>query len=236
MEAFMAASGSQHTTDLAMLKGARFVSAQETEEGRNWAESKIKSITGGDSITARKMRQDNVTFEPTFKIVMAGNHKPSLRNVDEAIRARLNLIPFTVTIPESERDPDLVEKLKEELPAILAWAIEGCLQWQEQGLNPPAKVREATAEYLAEEDSFSLWLAESCDDIADSFETSADLFAAWKAWAEKAGEPVGKQKGFSQNLKAKGYRPNRQPGTGRNGFNGLSIKRPNYTDEPRYGA
>jgi putative DNA primase/helicase len=97
--AFTASNTEQHPTDLAGLRGARFVTAIETEDGRWWAEAKIKLLTGGDRITARFMRQDFFEYVPQFKLVVAGNHKPGLRNVDEAIRRRLHLIPFTVTIP-----------------------------------------------------------------------------------------------------------------------------------------
>src|SRR4029077_2383546 len=134
METFIATQGERHPTDLAGLRGARLVSAQETEEGRRWAESKIKALTGGDPITARFMRQDFFTFEPQFKLLIAGNHKPGLRTVDEAIPRRFYLIPFTVTIPAEERDPGLLEKLKTEWPGILHWMIEGCLSWQQRGL------------------------------------------------------------------------------------------------------
>lgn len=106
----------------------------ETEEGRRWAESKIKSLTGGDRISARFMRQDFFEFTPIFKLVVAGNHKPGLRSVDEAIRRRFHLVPFTVTIPVEERDGTLGERLKAELPGIMAWAISGCLEWQERAI------------------------------------------------------------------------------------------------------
>lgn len=106
---------------------ARLVTAQETEEGHRWAGSKIKALTGGDTVTARFMRQDFFSYMPQFKLMIAGNHKPSLRNVDEAIKRRFNLVPFAVTIPENERDPELQEKLKAEWPGILQWAIEGVL-------------------------------------------------------------------------------------------------------------
>jgi putative DNA primase/helicase len=102
---FMASATQQHPTDLAGLRGSRFVTAIETEEEARWAESKIKSLTGGDKIAARFMRCDFFEFRPEFKLVIAGNHKPSLQSVDEAMRRRLNLVPFTVTIPEAERDP-----------------------------------------------------------------------------------------------------------------------------------
>lgn len=114
METFTASQGERHPTDLAMLGGARVVMAQETEEGQRWAEARIKALTGGDPISARFMRQDFFTFTPNFKLVIAGNHKPSLRSVDEAVKRRFNLIPFTETIPEAECDPKLAEKLREE--------------------------------------------------------------------------------------------------------------------------
>jgi putative DNA primase/helicase len=140
METLTASGSDHHPTDLAMLRGARLVTAQETEEGRRWAEAKIKALTGGDPISARFMRQDFFTFNPTFKLFVAGNHKPALRGVDEAIRRRMHLIPFLVTIPAAERDPELGEKLKAEWPGILAWMIDGCLDWQRQRLAPPTAV------------------------------------------------------------------------------------------------
>lgn len=136
IETFIVSTGEKHPTELAGLQGARLVSAIETEDGRRWAESKIKALTGGDKIAARFMRQDFFEFTPQFKLIVAGNHKPGLRSVDEAVRRRLNLIPFVVTIPENERDKDLGHKLKTEWPRILQWAIEGCLAWQRQGLRP----------------------------------------------------------------------------------------------------
>ncbi|MFL5150930.1 MAG: phage/plasmid primase, P4 family, partial [Microvirga sp.] len=117
----------RHPTELASLRGARLVSANETERGRQWAESRIKTLTGGDRISARLMRQDFFEFQPQLKLFIFGNHKPSLASVDEAIQRRFHLVPFTVTIPPGERDLDLTEKLKAEWPGILAWMIEGCL-------------------------------------------------------------------------------------------------------------
>jgi putative DNA primase/helicase len=233
IETFMSSGGDRHPTDLAGLRGARVVTAQETEEGRRWAENKIKSLTGGDPISARFMRQDFFTFVPQFKLVIAGNHKPGLRNVDEAIRRRLHLIPFTVTIPAAERDPDLPEKLKAEWPGILAWAIKGCLEWQRLGLAPPPAVTDATAEYMEAEDSFSLWMAECLTPSTWAVETSTDLFTSWRRWAEAAGEFPGTQKRHSQNLMAKGAISKRQHG-GRVVFEGFSINRPKSSGEAEY--
>src|SRR5215212_1033436 len=115
-----------------------------------------------DKIAARFMRQDYFEFTPQFKLIIAGNHKPGLRSVDEAIRRRFNLIPFTVTIPPSERDPDLAERLKAEWGGILSWMIEGCLEWQHIGLAPPEVVTTATAAYLEAEDALAAWLDDCC--------------------------------------------------------------------------
>ena len=196
----------RHPTELARLRGARLVTSIETEEGRRWAESRIKSLTGGDKIAAHFMRQDFFEFTPQFKLFIAGNHKPGLRSVDEAIRRRFNLIPFTVTIPPAERDPDLAETLKAEWPGILAWMIEGCLVWQREGIAAPAAVTSATAAYLEAEDAVAAWLKERCEEPSDAVERSNALFASWKDWAEKAGEPVGSQKKLSQKLEDRGFK------------------------------
>jgi P4 family phage/plasmid primase-like protien len=122
------------------------------------------------------------------------------------MRRRLHLVPFTVTIPHDERDPDLAEKLKAEWPGILKWMIEGCLKWRATGLRPPKAVLEATAQYLAEQDSIGQWLAETCD-LSRAAETkSSTLYAAWKAWAEAAGEKPGTQKTFSQSLEEREFK------------------------------
>ena len=205
METFVASQSDRHPTELAGLMGARLVTAQETEQGRRWAESKIKSMTGGDPISARFMRQDFFEFVPQFKLLIAGNHKPGLRGVDEAIRRRFHLIPFTVTIPEDQRDKDLAEKLKPEWGGILKWMIDGCLAWQSDGLRPPAIVRDATEAYLAAEDALAQWLEESCCRNPAYAERSSVLFANWKIWADQAGEFAGSQKRFTQALEDRGF-------------------------------
>ena len=221
IETFTASHSDHHPTDLAGLRGARLVTATETEEGRRWAESKIKSLTGGDRISARFMRQDFFEFVPAFKLMIAGNHKPGLRSVDEAIRRRLHLIPFAVTIPPAERDKNLVERLKIEWPGILAWMIDGCMDWQATGLQPPESVTEATAQYLEAEDAIAAWIDECCQRDPQAWESRGALFASWTAWATKAGEPTGSQKRFVQTIEARGFVPQRSH-TER-GFAGLRI-------------
>ncbi len=211
----------RHPTELACLRGARLVTATETEEGRRWAESRIKALTGGDRISARFMRQDFFEFTPQFKLLVAGNHKPSLRSVDEAIRRRLHLIPFTVTIPKDERDETLADKLKAEWPGILAWAIEGGVEWGLQGLMPPEAVREATKQYLSAEDAMTLWIEECCKVDVDYTATTAELYKSWRQWCDRTGEFAGSQKRFAQRLDDRNYQRWRQGGTGRMGFWGL---------------
>jgi putative DNA primase/helicase len=221
IETFTDSQNDRHPTDLAGLRGARLVTAVETEEGRRWAESRIKTLTGGDRIAARFMRQDFFEFIPQFKLLIAGNHKPGLRSVDEAIRRRLHLIPFAVTIPAAERDLNLLDKLTGELPGIFAWVIEGCLEWQRHGLQPPEAVTTATETYLSQEDSFAGWLDDRCLCEPDAWENATALFKSWKVWAEDAGERVGTQKGFSGRLGDRGFAPKRSK-SGR-GFLGIRL-------------
>ena len=221
IETFTASNVDRHPTDLAMLRGARLVTATETVEGRQWAESRIKSLTGGDRVSARFMRQDFFEFMPQFKLFIAGNHRPGLRSVDEAIRRRFHLIPFAVTIPAEERDSELTEKLKDEWPGIMAWIVEGCLEWQSEGLAAPEAVTAATAEYLESEDAIAAWIDECCERDVNAWAGSSALFASWASWATKAGEAVGSQKKFSQKLAERKF-PKHNLNTAR-GFNGLRI-------------
>jgi putative DNA primase/helicase len=222
IETFTASQSERHPTDLAALRGARLVTVTETEEGRRWAEAKIKVVTGGDKIAARFMRQDFFEFVPSFKLIIAGNHMPNFRSVDEAIRRRFHLIPFSVTIPPQERDTQLFEKLKEEWPGILRWMIQGCLEWRRIGLQPPEAVKNATASYLQAEDTIATWIEESCTLDPQVRESSSALFASWSRWATKAGEPVGSQKNLAQNLDARGYQRYRSQVA--RGFLGIKVK------------
>ncbi|MGD0420626.1 MAG: phage/plasmid primase, P4 family [Xanthobacteraceae bacterium] len=242
IETFTASTTERHPTDLAALRGARLVTAVETEEGRRWAESKIKSLTGGDRIAARFMRQDFFEFTPTFKLIIAGNHKPGLRSVDEAIRRRFHLVPFTVTVPLDERDEALAEKLKSEWPGILAWSVQGCLHWRVRGLDAPEVVRTATHAYLEAEDALAAWIEDEGDIDLNAWEASADLFRSWKNWADRSGEYHGSIKKFSQRLEdraeAIGIRKGRD-GQGRRGFYGLRVTKidlVNRPDEPPSAA
>ena len=158
-------------------------------------------MTGGDPISARFMRQDNFTFVPQFKLTLVGNHKPVLKNVDEAARRRFLIVPF-------ERKPaildrELEQKLIAEAPGILQWMIEGCLDWQANGLVKPASVLAATEEYFSDQDLFAHWLAEECDcdpGNSEKSETSSTLFKSWKEYAVAAGNAPGSQQSFKDQM------------------------------------
>jgi putative DNA primase/helicase len=225
MGTFVATGGERHPTDLAKLRGARLVVAQETQKGRRWDETKIKALTGGDKVTARFMRQDFFDYSPTFKLFIAGNHKPRLHTVDEAMRRRLLLLPFTVQIPPAERDPHLLHKLEAERPAILRWCVDGCLEWQRTGLAPPAIVQDATAAYFADQDTLQQWLDECTEDGGPAaFTRSAELFASWKLWCEERNWQPGSAMALSEALIDRGFEKGRD-GNGHRGFRRLTIKR-----------
>jgi putative DNA primase/helicase len=222
---FIASNYERHPTDMAKLHGARLVVAQETEKGRRWDEAKIKTMTGGDKMAARFMRQDFFDFIPTFKLFITGNHKPRLENVDEAMRRRLLLVPFVVQIPPEERDPDLPEKLKSEWPAILRWCLDGCGEWRRIGLAPPDLVTEATKSYFDDQDVLSEWLEDcTADGGPFAFTASTQLYASWKQWCDERGMEPGSVKALSDGLTDRGYIPKRTK-RGR-GFHSLVLKQP----------
>jgi putative DNA primase/helicase len=221
MDTFTSSSMDKHPTDLAMLHGARLVTASETEEGRAWAESRIKQMTGGDRIRARFMRQDFFEYTPQFKLLLAGNHKPTLRNVDDAVRRRFNIIPFIYKPPAP--DSDLETKLRAEWPGILCWMVEGCLIWQRSGLVRPQVVLDATEEYFEEQDSIRQWIEERCETgKGDLSDTSTNLFRSWTTWATANGEQPGTARWLTQALRRlcfKQFRKNKA-----RGFRGIEAK------------
>ncbi len=227
MNTFIASNTERHPADLAKLWGARLVVAHETQKGRHWDEAKIKAITAGDKITARFMRQDYFDFVPTFKLFIVGNHKPRLNTVDEAMRRRLLLVPFTVQIPEHERNPDLPNKLwEQERWAILRWCIDGALEWKRTGLNPPPIVREATESYFADEDSLGQWFDECVEPNrgGHTHTLTRDLFASWKTWCDARGFKPGSEKAFSGSLTDKGLHKIKEPGTNRSAFAAVELR------------
>jgi putative DNA primase/helicase len=223
METFTESQGERHPTDLAMLRGARLVTSEETERGRRWNDRRIKAITGGSPISARFMRQDFFTFAPEFKLLLVGNEKPSIDSVDEAMRRRFHLLPFDQKISADKRDLDLPEKLREEWPGILAWMIEGCLLWQEKELQPPERVIAATEAYLNDQNSFLAWVEECCLVGQTEWASSASLYRSWSTWATRHGEKPGTARGLSEELQKNGFHQKPMGHAKTRGYAGLSA-------------
>ena len=223
LETFMASSTHRHLTELAGLRAARLVIVPETESGRTWAEARIKTVTGGEKVRANFMHRDHFEYRPQFKLLVAGNHRPALATVGEAMRRRLHLVPFNVTIPPEARDRTLAETLLAERDGILGWMLEGCAEWRKVGLAAPAAVLLAAASYFADEDLVGQWIAETCDEGRDRRATSNTLFQCWSAWAEAGGHPRGTRKALGEALRQRGYRDGK---VGRDrGWYGLAPRR-----------
>ena len=213
--------------DVARLKGARFVTASETEDGRRLAESLVKELTGQDTISARFMWAEWFDFKPTHALHLSTNHKPEIRGTDAAIWRRIRLIPWEVTIPPTEQDRKLAEKLRGELPGILAWIVRGCAEWLREGLKAPEVVRLATRAYRAEMDVLAAFLADCCVRSEDEEAFAGELWGAWKRWCEESGEQAGTQKRFGGQLAERGFLNHRDSRTGRKVWSGLAL-RPNW--------
>jgi putative DNA primase/helicase len=175
----------KHPTSMAGLVGCRMALATETESGSRWAETQLKSIVDDCPIKTRFMRQDFFEFTPQFKLLISGNHKPNLTDVGESMRRRINLLPFNVIVPKEQRDTKLKAKLREEWPSILGWAIQGCLEWQRDGLNTPASVKAATDDYLDSQDVMGNWIEERAVLGVNCRGRSQELHKSWVRWCEE---------------------------------------------------
>ena len=197
-----------HLTHLAALHGARMVTVPEVDAGRDWNESQLKSLSAGDPVSVRGISENPWTLRPVCKLFICGNQKPVLRNPDPAIERRLHLIPFTFKPPSP--DLELGEVLRREAPGILAWAIEGCLEWQCVGLQPPTVVLGASKEYLAEQDLPAQWFAERCERDAAAQEPASVLFGDWRLWASANGAEAGTTGTFSGIMERLGVAKHRK--------------------------
>ena len=222
-ETLMAKKNEGIRNDLARLQGTRFVTASEADQGKSFAESLIKQITGGDRITARFLHGEFFEFVPKFKLFLATNHKPNIRGTDNGIWRRIRLIPFEVTIPKDEQDPCLMDKLRAETAGILAWAVKGCLLWQEQGLQPPEEVNAATLEYREDLDWLQAFISERCVEGKDKKVGATELYGAYKIWASERGEHEYNQRALGVRLKDKGYCSKRSGRTGTTEWIGLEL-------------
>ena len=208
----LGSSGSPIRNDLARLNGSRLVSAAEVGMGKKLDEALVKQLTGGDQVTARFLYREYFEYKPEFKLFIAANHKPEIQGVDHGIWRRIHLIPFDFTIPADEIDRDLPNKLRAELSGILTWAVQGCQDWQENGLNVPDSISNATAAYRAEMDIIAEFLTDYCTLQANEKTPLGILYAAYTEWADNAcQDAVGKKK-FGDLMRQKGYKQSKSGG------------------------
>lgn len=195
--------------DLADLKGKRLVVASEIEDGKRLAVVLIKEMTGGESIRADRKHEHAFEFVPTHKIWLSGNHKPVITDTTFSIWRRVKLIPFTVTIPESECDPDLPLKLEKEMPGILAWAVQGCLDWQKYRLGDSTEVKQATEAYRAEQDLLAEFIEDCCILKPSGVVAKADLYQSYKDWCDASKQTPISQRSFRGKIVERGIEETR---------------------------
>lgn len=205
----IARSGEAHPTELALLLGMRWIIASESGEGGRLDEERVKLLTGGDTVTARRMRQDFFEFSPTHKLALQTNHRPLIRGTDEGIWRRIALIEFAETIPPEERDPHLAERLRAELGGVLTWAADGCRAFLRDGLQPPRVVQVATAAYRSDSDAVGAFIAEECIELPSVTCAASDLYAVYSAWADDAGERPMSKRALGLRLQERGFAPHK---------------------------
>ncbi len=217
----MKRSGGGPSPDLARLQGVRLALASEPEEGSLLAEAQVKRMTGQDTIIARGLYQDFVEYVPQFKTVLLTNHKPFIRSNSEAIWRRIQLIPFSVVIPLEEQNKHLLDELKEELPGILNWALEGLRMYLRDGSSSPQCIKDAVAEYRSDMDIIADWIADCAIEEQGCLTLVGKLYRSYHGWCKESGHyPFGKKR-FSQKLDERGFDKTRTS-EGRN-FIGLRL-------------
>lgn len=213
----MAKQNDSHPTELARLKGQRFVIATETKQNRRIDEALIKWLTGGERIAAHFMRQDFFEFDPTHKLILCTNHKPRITEADDGIWRRVSLVPFRVRFWNHDRgefgpdhlrrDKTLPQRLREEYPGILAWMVRGCLKWQESGLGTAPEVEQETAEYRSDEDALGRFLRERVE-VGNSEALRLplkELHETYHAWCEENGESRISSRHLASELRSRGH-------------------------------
>jgi putative DNA primase/helicase len=222
MEALTVAKGERHPTELMDLWHSRLALARESDEDTRWNEGRVKRLTGGDRVKARRMRQDYVEFPATHKLIVFGNAKPTLRGANQgAWKRRLHMIPFPQKWDETpdhsrnilKADKDLMDKLEPEAPGILQKLIDALHDYQRRGFDPPRTVRDASEKYLVDQDVLAQWMTECCY-ISNPNETDTvnNLWANWLAWAERHKEFIGKRTAFMDGLERAGVQISRTSG------------------------
>lgn len=201
----IASRGERHPCDLADLHGKRLVFASETGEGQRFNEPLVKELCGGDTIKARRMRENPWAFEPSHQLFLSTNHRPVVKGTDNGIWRRILLIPFAVTFDGTRDDKFLRKKLRQEMGSIAKWAVEGCLAWQRDGLDPPASVVNATQEYRTESDTFARWFDERCQVEEHAWCKAGEAFENYSQWCQQFRERGITQTAFGRRIVEKPF-------------------------------
>lgn len=201
VKAFLSADANRLRPELAQLPGVRLVTATEPATGRVWDEETIKAITGGDTIQTRLLYGQPFTYEPQFKIIVAGNHEPAIRNIDDAMKRRIRIMPFNIKVPEERKVRDLAQQIiREEGPQVLAWLMEGARRWVAEGLETPQVVALKTDAYTQEEDMMAEWISEVCE-FDPAYQTPRQLlFEHWSMWMKARNRGPGSIQAFRQEF------------------------------------
>ncbi|MDQ2950430.1 MAG: phage/plasmid primase, P4 family, partial [Acidobacteriota bacterium] len=225
-EMIMARRYSGIPNDVARLRGVRVAFMNETSQGSKFDEAKLKDLTGGDTLSARFLHHEFFEFSPTHKLVIRGNHKPTISGNDEGIWRRLRLVPFSVSIPIEEQDRTLLWKLEQELPGILQWALRGYREWRERGLQPPEIITAAVSEYRAESDTLGRFIEEHCEKRANAQVKSSVFFTRYQEFCHTAGERWMASKDLPHEMEKRGFRRKRTKAC--SVFEGLELN--NFTE------
>lgn len=216
--------------DIAELAGRRFVLSIEIDEGKKLAEGLVKLLTGGDTVRARFLYQESFEFAPSFKLWLAANHAPRVRDTDTAIWRRILRLPFENVVPKSQRDPTIKARLKDPAvsgPAILAWAVRGCLRWRENGLQVPEVVEQATEQYRLDMDPLKLFFEERCTFDPEAWSSAKRLRDTYEAWAKDSGERAIDARQFADRLRDRGCEKKKDREDNRvvHGWSGIDLTR-----------
>jgi putative DNA primase/helicase len=191
--------------DVANMRGRRFVVSQEMREGAPLAEATVKWLTGGDRVRARNLYERSSEWLPEHKLWLAANRRPVIKGTDPGIWSRIRLLPFDVSF-EGREDRGLKAALLDELPGILTWAVQGCLEWQRYGLGTCESVQSATAEYRTESDQLARFIDDCCIVVAHAQARARKLYECYRSWADRGGEESVTEKTFGLNLIERNFR------------------------------
>jgi len=219
--------------DIVGLKGRRLIYCNEVEEGRRLAEARVKELTGGDTLSGRvPYAKKDITFQPSHKLVMVGNHRPEVHDTSHGMWRRMLMIPFNQVIPDNAQDPGLLDKLKQEGPGILNWALYGLTDYLKNRLQEPPSIRAANDAYRTDQDIVGEWLTDHCNLGAGAATPKGDLYKAYRAWAQAHGHKPLAQSRLTRKLSERGH----QQDAGKRKIKGLNLNKDGATACASYAS